>query len=231
MLKRLRHILTPLDCLPAKLKLWGKVVFDRNVTVRRSSFEGNNYVYRNAYIKDSCIGFGTYIGNSSRLTNVKCGRFCSIADNLKTSFSAHPTTQNITTSLPFYKDMTKKFGFTYADRSYFAETDKQAIPGFKVVIGNDVWIGAGAVILRKPGLTIGDGAVIGAGSVVTRSVPPYAIVAGSPARVISYRFLMEVINFMLELKWWDWSFEKVKENMDLLMNEPDIEELRKLMDK
>ena len=87
------------------------------------------------------------------------------------------------------------------------------------------------MILSKPGLTIGDGAVIGAGSVVTRSVPPYAIVAGSPARIISYRFLKEVINFMLELKWWDWSFEKVKENMDLLMKDPDIEALRKLMDQ
>ena len=201
MLKRLRHILTPLDCLPAKLKLWGKVVFDRNVTVRRSSFEGNNYVYRNAYIKDSCIGFGTYIGNSSRLTNVKCGRFCSIADNLKTSFSAHPTTQNITTSLPFYKDMTKKFGFTYADRSYFAETDKQAIPGFKVVIGNDVWIGSWVMIMD--GVTIGDGAVVAAGAVVTKDVEPYTIVGGVPAKPIKKRFSDSDIEKLLRLKWWE----------------------------
>ena len=75
-------------------------------------------------------------------------------------------------------------------------------------------------------MTIGDGAVIGAGAVVTKPVPPYAIVAGVPAKVISYRFSEEIIDFMLRLKWWDWSFDKVRENMDLLLNEPDMEKLK-----
>ena len=80
-------------------------------------------------------------------------------------------------------------------------------------IGHDVWIGANALIL--PEVTIGDGAVIAAGAVVTRDVPPYAIVGGVPARVIRYRFSPEMIDAFLEIKWWDWPLEKIKENFDL----------------
>jgi carbonic anhydrase/acetyltransferase-like protein (isoleucine patch superfamily) len=99
----------------------------------------------------------------------------------------------------------------------------------KICIGNDVWIGAGAIILRKEGLKIGDGAVIAAGAVVTKSIPPYAIAAGVPAKVISYRFSEDIIDFMLELKWWDWSFDKVRDNLDALNAQPDIEKLKELM--
>lgn len=83
-----------------------------------------------------------------------------------------------------------------------------------VNIGNDVWIGANAVIMS--GVTIGDGAVVGACSVVTKNVPPYAIVAGNPARIVKYRFDKKTIEQLLELKWWNWHIEKVKRNLELL---------------
>jgi len=79
----------------------------------------------------------------------------------------------------------------------------------KTNIGNDVWIGAQAVI--KAGVTIGDGAVIGGNSLVTKDVPPYAIVGGTPAKVIKYRFPEPIINALLELKWWEFDIEEIAE--------------------
>ena len=86
-----------------------------------------------------------------------------------------------------------------------------------VWIGNDVYIGYNVIILS--GVTIGDGAVIGAGSVVAKDVPPYAVVAGNPAAVIRYRFDEETIKKLLEIKWWDWPDEMVKENIHLICND------------
>ena len=83
----------------------------------------------------------------------------------------------------------------------------------EVVIGNCVWIGANVIIL--PGIHIGDGAVVSAGAVVTRDVEPYAIVGGVPAKIIRYRFSAEDINAFLMMKWWDWSLEKIKNNLEL----------------
>ena len=82
------------------------------------------------------------------------------------------------------------------------------------VVGNDVWIGQNVTVL--PGVHIGDGAIVGANSVVSRDVPPYCIVGGNPARLIRKRFDDETIEFLLNLKWWDWSAEKITENLDIL---------------
>lgn len=83
-------------------------------------------------------------------------------------------------------------------------------------IGNDVWIGWGVLI--KGGVTIGNGAVIGARSVVTKDVPPYAVVAGVPAKVIKYRFEQEKIDLLQQLQWWDWDIDRIYENLDRLKN-------------
>ncbi len=86
-----------------------------------------------------------------------------------------------------------------------------------VTIGNDVWVGYNVTILS--GVTIGDGAAIGACSVVTRNVPPYAIVAGNPAQVIRYRFDEETIRKLLEIQWWNWPDERVAENVQLICSD------------
>ena len=85
-----------------------------------------------------------------------------------------------------------------------------------IVIGNDVWIGYEAVIMS--GVTIGDGAIIGTRAVVTKDVPPYTIVGGVPAKQIRKRFSEETISELLELKWWDWTFEKISQNIEFIKN-------------
>ena len=92
------------------------------------------------------------------------------------------------------------------------------------VVGNDVWIGYNAVIM--PGIKIGDGAVIGSCSVVTRDVAPYSIVGGNPARVLRRRFTEAQIETLLEIGWWNWEIEKITRNIALLTGN-DIEALLK----
>jgi acetyltransferase-like isoleucine patch superfamily enzyme len=81
-----------------------------------------------------------------------------------------------------------------------------------VFVGNDVTIGANAIIL--PGVTIGDGAIIGAGAIVTHDVSPYTIAAGVPAKTLRYRYNQEQIRKLLKIRWWNWSEEKITENMN-----------------
>ena len=85
-------------------------------------------------------------------------------------------------------------------------------PAYKgnTVIGNDVWIGYDSIIM--PGVTIGDGAIIASGSVVTHSVDPYTIVGGNPAKQIRQRFNDEIIQQLVAMAWWDWSFEKISQH-------------------
>jgi len=85
-----------------------------------------------------------------------------------------------------------------------------------VKIGNDVWAGSGSTIFS--GVEVGDGAVIGAKSVVTDNVPPYAIVAGSPAKILRYRFEPDVIERLLKISWWDWDEARIKKAIPLLLN-------------
>jgi acetyltransferase-like isoleucine patch superfamily enzyme len=128
--------------------------------------------------------------------NVIIGQFCSIARNVSIQLSNHRI--DVVSSYPIQKNIFKESG-----KSDFTSKGN-------VVIGNDVWIGSHSVILS--GTKIHHGAVVAANSVVTGDIPPYAIVAGSPAKVIRYRFSEKVINRLLEEKWWDWELEKIKSN-------------------
>ena len=91
-----------------------------------------------------------------------------------------------------------------------------------------MWIGQGVTILKKNGISIGDGAVLGSGAVVTKDIPPYAIAVGVPARVIKYRFRPEVIEELLNIKWWDWPMEIIKKYWEVLNEELTSEVLNRL---
>lgn len=96
-----------------------------------------------------------------------------------------------------------------------------------IKIGNDVWVGMNATILS--GVNIGDGAVIGAGSVISKDVRPYSIVAGNPAKEIGQRFNEETIGLLLRLKWWEWDEKKIKKNAFKLTSEPDLAWIKEML--
>lgn len=147
------------------------------------------------------IGAFTYFQTGSLQGCESIGRYCSIAGNLRVGDIEHPTGW-LSTS-PFQYNAAR-FGWSEAAADYEALVSKKdSFRKPQVVIGNDVWIGANATILR--GVTIGDGAIIASGSVVTRAVEPYSVVGGVPARHIRFRFDEETIAELLDIRWWRFS--------------------------
>lgn len=134
----------------------------------------------------------------SKVNKVIIGNFCSIARNISIQEFNHKM-ENLSTFL-ISKNLFNENGFDITSKG-------------DIVIGNDVWIGAHSVVLS--GVKIGNGAIIAANSVVTKNIPPFAIVGGNPAKIIKYRFNKEVIDQIEDLKWWEWSKEKIKRNSNL----------------
>jgi acetyltransferase-like isoleucine patch superfamily enzyme len=135
------------------------------------------------------------------------GKFCSIA-------------ADVTFMLGGEHDMSAMTTYPFAHMSHFAgaapPTPAHVVDSASCHVGNDVWIGREALV--RSGVTIGDGAVIGARTVVAKDVEPYQVVVGNPARVIRSRFEPEEIAILLKVRWWDWPVEKIRENIGLLMS-------------
>lgn len=137
------------------------------------------------------------------------GRYCSIAPGLTTMGSAHPTEWASTSPFSFFPKPVPGFGAYYQDQGIEPSPPfdfEQTAP--RLDIGHDVWIG-GQVLLRRD-ITIGTGAVIGARTVITKDVPPYAIVVGAPAKIVRYRFPETVIERLLALEWWNYGPDVLK---------------------
>lgn len=149
------------------------------------------------------------------------GKFCAIASGTK--FIMGPANHRISsvTTYPFHV-----FGGAWEENTP-AHLSQLPFKG-DTVIGNDVWIGRESIIM--PGVQIGDGAIIGAYSVVTKDVPPYWVAGGNPARHIKKRFSDELTALLLELKWWDFEPEKLVDFLPLLCD-PDLEKVRRRLQR
>ncbi len=142
-----------------------------------------------SYVAEAEIGRYTYFGRNCIVMNAKIGPFCSIAPHCRIGLGSHPA-HFVSTSPLFYSTVGQVNGEVWVDRNYYGEFTP-------VEIGANVWLGADVTVLD--GVTIGEGAICAAGSVVTKDVPPYAIVAGVPAKIIKYRFDEKIIAELLKL--------------------------------
>ena len=144
------------------------------------------------------------------------GKFCQIATGVRFIMNGANHAMDGISTYPF-----KVFGSEWSNRASMNVVSKG-----NTIIGNDVWIGNNATIMQ--GIKIGDGAIIGTNSLITKDVEPYTIVGGNPAREIRKRFDKETIEFLLKLQWWNWDLEKLTANLHLITSH-DIEALKKIL--
>lgn len=169
-------------------KFFKRVV--RGTSILNSDIAKTAKVYSGSTFYNSRLGRYSYVGYDSEVVNCDIGTFCSIANGFIAGGAKHPL-EWLSTSPVFYD----VGGGTNHHLGYLS-MEKTA----RTYIGNDVWIGSRAIILQ--GVHIETGAVVGAGAVVTKDVPPYAVVAGCPAKIIRYRFDNDVICRLLKSEWW-----------------------------
>lgn len=199
--------------LAKNIKIYSRAII-KNSNIEKGASLGDDTVIVNSrigeyceidrrnYIHNSIIGRFTYSGWNTYIGFTEIGKFCSISRNVDIGGCEH--NYKAVTTMPAKKIMQMKTG----SRPDWKECEK-------VHIGNDVWIGQGAAILNKGGITIADGAVVAAGAVVCKDIGPYEIWGGVPAKFIKYRFCKEWIMKLLEIEWWNFSLSMIENNIAL----------------
>ncbi len=189
----MRNSLFPIDSM-------NRVVFLKNIITNKQIKVGDYSYYDDPVdplgFEKNVLYLFDFIGD-----NLVIGKFCQIASSVKFIMNG----ANHVIGLSTYP-----FNFIGAQIEHPISNKKDT------VIGNDVWIGYNATIM--PGVKIGDGAIIGTNALVTKDVEPYTIVGGNPAQVIRKRFDDETISKLLDLQWWNWSIEKIRENANVLIS-------------
>lgn len=193
--------------------------FEKNVRISLRTDLKNSYfgeysnIVKNVQVANSKIGKRTSIGRFTKVRDSDIGEYCSISWDTTIGAVAHPF------------DRLTSHAFTYR-RQFGVVKDDSNLKSKRTTIGNDVWIGCNCVIIS--GVSIGNGAIVGAGAVVTSDVPPFAIVGGVPAKVIRYRFDKETVSMIEKIKWWDWSDSQIKDNIELFSKPINIDILKKM---
>lgn len=164
---------------------------------------------------DNTIGDYTYghpaVGRAYCGCKLEIGKFCSIGQGVQIVFWGKHQMDDITT-----------YPFNMLHAQGWPAVQCTEVKGENIYIGNDVWIANNALIMQ--GAYIEDGAVIGAHAVVGGHIKRYSVVVGNPAREIKARFTLEQIHHLIEMKWWNWPIDKIKEHLDIISS-PDVEKL------
>jgi phosphonate metabolism protein (transferase hexapeptide repeat family) len=181
-----------------------ETVIEPSVKMRESKIGRCCEILGDTVVEYSELGDFSYLGPGCMISDAQIGRFCAIAARVRIGAPNHPfdrpSLHRFTYCPEYYSESASR------DGSFFHERRRD-----RVVIENDVWIGHGVIVL--PGVTVGNGAVLAAGAVVTRDVPPYTIVGGVPARPIRERFNREIAARLDRIAWWDWSFDVIMERL------------------
>ena len=180
-----------------------------NVSLGRWTEVGSFNIWENVEFGDF-----SYTSGFNYIQNAVIGKFVNIAAGVRIGPVFHPLERP---TLHHFTYRRRMYGFAEEDDlEFFRWREEQ-----KVIIGHDVWLGHNAIVM--PGVKIGNGAAVGSGAVVTKDVPPYAIVAGVPAKTIRARFAEETAAGLERIKWWDWPYELLKERWrDFLLEAKDF---------
>jgi phosphonate metabolism protein (transferase hexapeptide repeat family) len=167
-------------------------------------------------LEDATLDNYSYVCRFCSIMSATIGKFCNIADMVRINPGNHPIERP---SLHHFTYRPEQYALaSQRDEAFFNWRRRQ-----RVELGHDVWIGHGAVIM--PGTRIGNGAVVGSLSVVTKDVPAYAVAAGVPARVLRMRFPAAIAEAVQQTRWWDWSHQTLQERLE------DFKDLRTFLDK
>ena len=180
-----------------------------------STFHKTAIIYRKVKAINSHLSAYTFVGPRTQLVHANIGKYCSIGPDCLIGLPRH-SLKNISTS-PIFTSRKNATKYSWTNQDTFQEFQQ-------VTLGSDVWIGSRAIIMD--GVRIGHGSVIGAGAIVTKDIPDYAIAVGVPARAIKYRFEEKIIKTLLEIKWWDMPEQTLKDNIQIFnMSEFKVEDL------
>ena len=195
-----------------------KLILGSKTKISSSSiFEGYNKVEHHSCFSGK-MGMGSYIGECSSFSG-EIGRYCSIGGHVNVLSLTHPVRKFVSSSPCFYSTR-GQVGLMYTSCQKFEEQKIVEGTNYPVIVGNDVYIGFGTTIIAP--VIIGNGAVVAAGSVVTKNVAPYTIVAGNPAREIGKRFSDGEIEKLLKIEWWNKDREWIQERADKFDNIQDF---------
>lgn len=197
------------NTLISSCKIGSAVTIQENTVIKRSELADFVNIHNDCKMNGSSVGSYSYIAKSSEISYTDIGKFCSIGAEVWIGVGKHPP-NFISTNPVFYSTLNKQLGFSFSDKQLYEEFSR-------CTIGNDVWIGSRVMILD--GITIGDGAIVAANSVVTKDVAPYSVVGGTPAKLIKTRFDEATTKKLLQQKWWNWPVDDIKSKLPFFQKE------------